>query len=84
MKRSKMVKVVLDDTQVFSESPAYLVANDNYQNYRALLVHAQLHDDRLRINAETAAALGVEQGARYGSSSLSLRRKCNVTSCIVN
>ncbi|MFV8986023.1 arginine N-succinyltransferase [Serratia fonticola] len=63
VKRSKLVKVVLDDAQVFSEAPAYLVANDNYQNYRALLVHAQLHDDRLRINAETAAALGVEQGS---------------------
>ena len=68
MKQSRLVKVVLDDTPMRADAPVHLVANDNYQNYRALLVNADLYDDRLHINAATAAALGVEQGSRCGCS----------------
>ena len=63
VKQSRLVKVVLDDTPMRADAPVHLVANDNYQNYRALLVNAELYDDRLHINAATAAALGVEQGS---------------------
>ncbi len=63
VKQSRLVKVVLDDTPMRADAPVHLVANDNYQNYRALLVNADLYDDRLHINAATAAALGVEQGS---------------------
>ncbi|MFI8415720.1 arginine N-succinyltransferase [Serratia sp. NPDC078593] len=60
---SQQVKVVLDATPMRADAPLYLVANDNYQYYRALLVAADLYDDRLHLDAETAAALGVEQGS---------------------
>ena len=57
------MKVVLDETPMRADAPALLVANDHYQSYRALLVNADLYDERLHLNAETAAALGVEQGS---------------------
>lgn len=63
VKHSRLVKVVLDEKPMCADAPLLLVANENYQHYRALLVAADLYDDRLHMNAATAAALGVEQGS---------------------
>jgi arginine N-succinyltransferase len=63
VKRSQRVQVLLDDSPINPHAPAYLVANDHYRDYRALLVHAELHHGCLQINAATAAALGVEAGS---------------------
>lgn len=63
VKHSRLVKVVLDETPMRDDAPLLLVANENYQHYRALLVAADLYDDRLHMSAATAAALGVEQGS---------------------
>lgn len=62
VKLSKLVKVVVDDGGYSPSGSTYLVANDSYDHYRALLVHGELDNEHLRINAETAALLGVEQG----------------------
>lgn len=63
VKHSRLVKVALTETPICLNAPSLLVANDNYQHYRALLVNTALYDDRLPINAARAAALGVEQGS---------------------
>ncbi|BBI91221.1 arginine succinyltransferase [Serratia symbiotica str. Tucson] len=63
VKHSRLVKVALTETPICLDAPSLLVANDNYQHYRALLVNTALYDDRLPINAASAAALGVEQGS---------------------
>jgi arginine N-succinyltransferase len=79
--KAVLVKVVLDETPMRADAPALLVANDHYENYRALLVNADLYDDRLHLNAATAEALGVEQGSPVRVIPLLHRRKRNVTSC---
>ncbi|VEA74214.1 Arginine N-succinyltransferase subunit beta [Serratia rubidaea] len=63
VKHSRLVKVVLDETPMRDDAPLLLVANENYQHYRALLMAADVYDDRLHMSAATAAALGVEQGS---------------------
>ncbi|MCR1000892.1 arginine N-succinyltransferase [Serratia rubidaea] len=63
VKHSRLVKVVLDETPMRDDAPLLLVANENYQHYRALLMTADVYDDRLHMSAATAAALGVEQGS---------------------
>lgn len=64
VKQSQQVKVVLSPVAAEAESSAsvYLVANDNYRHYRAMLVHGEVQDNRLGLSIETATALGVEQG----------------------
>lgn len=42
----------------------YIVANDDYSDYRAILVYSQPHQNRLLITAEQAAQLKLERGAQ--------------------
>ncbi|BFO10591.1 arginine N-succinyltransferase [Serratia rubidaea] len=84
VKHSRLVKVVLDETPMRDDAPLLLVANENYQHYRALLMAADVYDDRLHMSAATAAALGVEQGSPVRVVALLHRREFNVTCGTVN
>ncbi|ANI29024.1 arginine succinyltransferase [Yersinia entomophaga] len=62
VRQSTKRQVSIDDVILDGSGTAYLVANDDYHHFRALLIHTDLTDEVLHLNAESAAALGVEQG----------------------
>ncbi|WP_114195460.1 arginine N-succinyltransferase [Edaphovirga cremea] len=60
VKQSRRLKVVIGESA--SDAPCYLVANENYVNYRALLVHGGVTEGSLTLDRHSAEALGVAAG----------------------
>lgn len=77
VKEGRLLPVAIDETPVHADLPACLVANDDYQQYRALLVQADPDGDCLRVSAQTAAALGIFPGGKARLVTLNPRGKSN-------
>lgn len=54
--------VVIEDYDIDPNGRLYLVANDHYHHFRAILMNTHLSDERLRLTPESAEALGVAAG----------------------
>lgn len=54
--------VAIEDIDIDPNGTAYLVTNDRYQDFRAILIDTHLSDDLLHLSSENAAALGVAAG----------------------
>ncbi|WP_192457804.1 arginine N-succinyltransferase [Musicola keenii] len=63
VKESRSVSVALGEQPTSPDAPVYLAANDDYLNYRALLVQGGVGHDTLNLDAAQAAALGVQAGS---------------------
>lgn len=62
VKDSQRLETTIATEPARPDAPVYLVSNDRYQDYRALLVRADRDGDRLLIGTDTAAMLGIEPG----------------------
>ncbi|MCA4216519.1 arginine N-succinyltransferase, partial [Acinetobacter baumannii] len=54
---------VVESIPLSSGDEPYIVANDNYENYRAILVYSQPHQNMLQLTKEQANQLNVENGS---------------------
>ncbi|MEY4475515.1 MAG: arginine N-succinyltransferase [Pseudomonadota bacterium] len=54
--------VVIEDIDIDPSGATYLVTNDSYLQFRAILIDTHLSDERLHLSSENAAALGVAAG----------------------
>ena len=61
VRKSRLVTVVAGEP-AGAELPLCVVANEQYQHYRAMLVHADPQADVLRLNAEQSDALNCHPG----------------------
>lgn len=52
----------INDHNIDPNGRLYLVANDHYHHFRAILINTHLSDERLRLTPESAEALGVAAG----------------------
>jgi arginine N-succinyltransferase len=62
VKESRLLPVRLAEHRRDRDEPLYLVANEQYQNFRALLVPGGETPENLTLNAEEAELLGVGEG----------------------
>lgn len=63
IRKSRMVEVVIGQPAT-DELPVCLVANENYHNFRAMLIKANPKGERLIVDAATAEALNCSGGDR--------------------
>lgn len=63
IRKSRLVEVVIGQPAT-DELPVCLVANENYHNFRAMLVKANPEGERLIVDAATAEALNCSGGDR--------------------
>ncbi|OLV72678.1 hypothetical protein BS580_13375 [Acinetobacter baumannii] len=64
IKESQILTVqVVESIPLSSGDEPYIVANDNYENYRAILVYSQPHQNMLQLTKEQANQLNVENGS---------------------
>ncbi|MCG8708226.1 arginine N-succinyltransferase [Brenneria sp. 4F2] len=75
VKESLHQQVEVVSTPLPADAPVCLAANDSYQHYRAMLVHTDPNDTRLRIDAATAEALALRNGDRARIVTLNPREK---------
>lgn len=61
VKDSQCLPVRLTDSKQHDGAP-FLVANDVYQDYRAILIHASLNAEYIELNQDQARLLNVEEG----------------------
>ncbi|MFC3395352.1 arginine N-succinyltransferase [Brenneria rubrifaciens] len=76
VKEGRRLPVAIDETPARAGLPVCLAANDDYQQYRALLVQADPDGDCLRVGAQTAAALGLAPGDLARLVTLNPQEKC--------
>jgi len=62
VKESRLLPVRLAENSGDGDEPLYLVANEQYQNFRALLVPGGETPDNLTLNAAEAEILGLREG----------------------
>ena len=74
VKESLFLDVVIKD-QVEQTTKPYLVANDHYQEYRAILINTQIHGQELKLTAEQAHALQVKAGQTVRILALDVEKK---------
>ncbi|MBE2172460.1 arginine N-succinyltransferase [Acinetobacter oleivorans] len=64
IKESQSVAVKIEQPEHIALSDeAYIVANDDYENYRAILVYSKPHQNILQLTKEQAKQLNVENGS---------------------
>lgn len=64
IKESQSVTVQIEQPQnIAVGNESYIVANDDYENYRAILVYSQPHQNILQLTKEQANQLNVENGS---------------------
>jgi len=64
IKESQSVAVQIEQPENIALSDeAYIVANDDYENYRSILVYSKPHQNILQLTKEQAKQLNVENGA---------------------
>lgn len=64
IKESQSVTVQIEQPQnIAVGDESYIVANDDYENYRAILVYSQPHQNILQLTKEQAKQLNVENGS---------------------
>lgn len=63
VKESRLLPAVLGNAEPLTDETCYLVANENYADFRALLINGDPDPSRLVLDAEAAQALGVASGA---------------------
>ncbi|WP_336031649.1 arginine N-succinyltransferase [Acinetobacter pittii] len=64
IKESLSVTVQIEQAQnIAVGDESYIVANDDYENYRAILVYSQPHQNMLQLTKEQANQLNVENGS---------------------
>ena len=64
IKESQILAVkVVDSTRLNLGDEPYIVANDDYENYRAIVVYSSPYQEQLQLSAEQAQELNVENGA---------------------
>jgi len=59
IQESRLVATQQDDSPEDESAPVYLVANDDYLNYRAILVHTHFIEPPLRLTGAQIATLGI-------------------------
>ncbi|WP_343598415.1 arginine N-succinyltransferase [Acinetobacter sp.] len=62
VKDSCLISVRVGDAPTNKQESNYLVANDAYYDYRAILFHGTVSDDGIYLTAEQAQTLDVKQG----------------------
>ncbi|MFV5372386.1 arginine N-succinyltransferase [Acinetobacter pittii] len=64
IKESQSVTVQIEQTEnIAVGDESYIVANDDYENYRAILVYSKPHQNILQLTKEQAKQLNVENGS---------------------
>ncbi|QVR66970.1 arginine N-succinyltransferase [Acinetobacter sp. BHS4] len=64
IKESQSVTVQIEQPEnIAVGDEAYILANDDYENYRAILVYSQPHQNILQLTKEQANQLNVENGS---------------------
>ena len=64
MKESQSVAVQIEQPEnIAVGDESYIVANDDYENYRAILVYSKPHQNILQLTQEQAKQLSVENGS---------------------
>lgn len=64
IKESQSVAVKIEQPEnIAVGDESYIVANDDYENYRAILVYSQLHQNILQLTKEQANQLNAENGS---------------------
>ena len=64
IKESQSVVIQIKQPEnIAVEDEAYIVANDNYENYRSILVYSKPHQNILQLTKEQAKQLNVENGS---------------------
>ncbi|MFC0210831.1 arginine N-succinyltransferase, partial [Chelativorans intermedius] len=61
VKESQLLNVKITNEATVGKTQ-YLVANDNYHDYRAMLLKLDLVDNTLNLTHEQAEKLGVQEG----------------------
>jgi len=64
IKESQSVAVQIEQPEnIAVDDESYIVANDDYENYRAILVYSKPHQNILQLTKEQANQLNVENGS---------------------
>lgn len=64
IKESQSVTVQVEQTEnIAVGDESYIVANDDYENYRAILVYSKPHQNILQLTKEQANQLNIENGS---------------------
>jgi arginine N-succinyltransferase len=64
MKESQSVTIQVEQVEnIVVGDESYIIANDDYENYRAILVYSKPHQNILQLTKEQAKQLNVENGS---------------------
>ncbi|EXR41500.1 MULTISPECIES: arginine N-succinyltransferase [Acinetobacter calcoaceticus/baumannii complex] len=75
IKESQSVTVQIEQREnIAVGDEAYIVANDDYENYRAILVYSKPHQNILQLTKEQAKQLNVENGSLVRVLSLQVKQ----------
>ncbi len=75
IKESQILTVkVVESTHLSLGDEPYIVANDDYENYRAIVVYSTPYQNRIQLSLEQAKQLNVQNGAEVRILSINVQQ----------